>query len=413
MIAAIALFAFSAPAFVVGDDSRSWTVFADKVYTASGTPIDGGLIRVQDGKIAAIAPGSSAGSGDTALSVTAITPGMIDLSAHIDMGWRSVEQSSETPANLRVVDSLDPFDESWMRQARRGVTTVLASPPDDAVIGGLGIALKTAGDDSLAKRTVKADAVLRAAMGSQPSGRNHPPFGRPSDFYSRRPTTRMGVEWVIRDRFYEAQFSRKDPSRAFPGSQQLLEVLDGARPIAIQAWTTQDIRTAVFWKEEMEKEGFGHPKLIIDAAAEAWKEPQFLVRSGASVVLPPFPLQGRTGDGSFMAWDTAKLLNDMGVMLALSSHNGFSVETQLARQVGFAMRGGLPFDAALKAVTINPARMIGIEARVGSIEVGKDADLVLWNGTPFEATSRVVGVLIDGRLILDPRAHKNEQTDKK
>ena len=70
---------------------------------------------------------------------------------------------------------------------------------------------------------------------------------------------------------------------------------------------------------------------------------------------------------------------------------------------GFAMRGGLPFEAALEAVTINPARMIGIDDRVGSIEVGKDADLLLWNGKPFEATSRVIGVLLDGELVLDPR----------
>jgi hypothetical protein len=293
------------------------------------------------------------------------------------------------------------------------VTSVLASPPDDAVIGGLGVAMKTAGPDSFAARTIKADAVLRGAIGQQPSNRNHPAQGRPNDFYSRRPTTRMGVEWVLRDRFYEAAYSRKDASRAFPGSAELLSVLDGRRPFAIEAWTTQDIRTAVFWKEEMEREGFGRPRVFIDAAAEAWKEPQLLVRSGIGVVLPPFPLQGRTGDGAFMAWDTAKILNDMGVPIALSSHNSALPEARLARQAGYAMRGGLPFDAALRAVTIAPARMIGIEDRVGSLEVGKDADLVLWNGTPFEATSRVIGVLVDGRLILDPRLARTESSEKK
>jgi imidazolonepropionase-like amidohydrolase len=269
----------------------------------------------------------------------------------------------------------------------------------------MGVALKTAGPNSVAARTVKADAVLRCAIGSQPSFRNHPAFGRPDDFYSRRPTTRMGVEWELRHAFYDAATARQDPAaRATRGTPELIAALDGDRPLNIQAWTTQDIRTAVFLKEEIEREGLGHPRLILDACAEAWKEPQLLVRSGVAVVLPPFPLQGRTNEGSFMAWNTAKLLHDLGVPIALSSHGAVEPEFRLDRQAGFAMRGGLPFDAALAAVTIAPARMIGIQDRVGSLEAGKDADLVLWSGMPFEPTSRVIGVFIDGRCVLDPRA---------
>jgi imidazolonepropionase-like amidohydrolase len=395
------------------DESRSWTVFADKVYTAAGDPLAGGLIRVQDGKIAALTPGSSAGSGERALSVAAVTPGLIDLSARIDDGPMSVEQSDEAIPHLSASDGLDPFAEDWIRQAKNGVTCVMASTYDDAVIGGRSVALKTAGGKTFAERVVKADVALRAALGAQPSGRNHPPYGRPTDFYSRRPTTRMGVEWTLRDRFFEAAYSKQDPARAFPGSDVLLSVLAGERPIAIQAWSTQDIRTAIFWKEEMEREGFGRPKLILDAAAEAWKEPQLLTRSGVAVVLPPFPTQGRTGEGAFMAHDTAKMLSDLGVQFAFSAHNTTEKSAQLALQPGYAMRGGLSFDAALRAATIVPARLIGIDSRVGSIEVGKDADLVLWNGKPFEATSRVVGVLVDGRLVLDPRAKQQAQGEAK
>jgi imidazolonepropionase-like amidohydrolase len=142
---------------------------------------------------------------------------------------------------------------------------------------------------------------------------------------------------------------------------------------------------------------------VIDAAAEAWKEPQLLVRSHASVVLPPFPEEGRTDDGAFMAWNTAALLVAQGVPVALSAHGDSSPAGRLAMQAGYAMQGGLEFEQALAAVTINPARMLGVEARVGSLEVGKDADLVLWNGEPFQATSRVIGVIVDGALVLDPR----------
>jgi imidazolonepropionase-like amidohydrolase len=280
---------------------------------------------------------------------------------------------------------------------------VLVNPPDFGVIGGLGAVLKTAGPTGIAARRLKADAVLRGAMGSQPSMRNHPAFGRPEDFFSRRPTTRMGVEWELRKAFYDAAASADSEDRAYRGSDQVLAVLQGRRPLMLQAWTTQDIRTAIFFKEEMAAEGLGDVRLILDAAAEAWKEPEMLARSGAAVVLPPYPLDGRTGENSFMALDCAKLVHELGLPLALSAHGSSDPGARLDRQAGFAMRGGLPFKAALEAVTINPARMVGVDDRVGSIAVGKDADLVLWSGKPFETTSRVIGVVIDGRLILDPR----------
>jgi len=95
------------------------------------------------------------------------------------------------------------------------------------------------------------------------------------------------------------------------------------------------------------------------------------------------------------------------VTIALSSHGDSSPAGCLGMQAGYAMQGGLDFDQALAAVTINPARMLGAEERIGSLEVGKDADLVLWNGEPFQATSRVIGVIVDGALVLDPRPPKN------
>lgn len=387
------------------EDKSSWTVFADVLYTADGDQaIENASIVVQDGKIRAVTGGARPPSGDDALKAAAVTPGMIDLSPRVHDGFWSVEQSREIAADIRMANGLDPFDEDWMRQARSGVTTALASPPDENVVGGMSIAIKTAGGHDISKRTVKADAALRGSMGTQPSARNHPAGGRPTDFYSRRPTTRMGVEWEWRKAFYDAAAAKRDDARAFPGSEELGRVLDGEVPMIVQAWATQDIRTAVFLVEELEREGLGKARLIVDAAAEAWKEPQLLVRSGAAVVLPPYPSQGRTNDRAFYSLGTAAQLHELGVPIALSGHGASQVTERIDRQAGWAMRGGLPFDAALAAVTVNPARMIGIDDSVGTVEVGKDADLVLWSGKPFEAGSRVIGVLVDGRLVRDPRS---------
>ncbi len=391
----------NAPKAPAAEKSRTWTVHADQIFTANGAAIEGGFISVVDGKIAAIGPIPSRDRDkEGVLRVAAITPGLIDLSPNIDLSQNSVEQSDEITPHLRVADALDPYSLSFDRALRSGVTTVLCSPPDENVIGGLSVVVKTGGPGSIAKRTVKADAVLRGSFGSQPSRRNSPAFGRSRDFYNRRPTTRMGVEWEWRKAFYDAVVARQDAEQSFPGVEQLHAVLDGKLPLMVQAGPTQDVRTAIFLKEE-----FAIPNLILDQASEAWKEPDLLVRSGAAVVLPPFTWNGRVGfDRGFHAWNTALLLEESGVVFAFSGRDATDRDERLSVQPGYAMRGGLSFESALRAVTITPARMLGIENRVGSLEVGKDADLVLWSGRPFDFTSDVVGVMLDGDLVVDPRA---------
>lgn len=380
---------------------QSITVSTDVLYTGNGEARENMLVTIKDGKISSISPGRPA--GEDSLHVAAITAGMVDLSSRINGATRSVEETSEVTPHIRVADSLDLYDRAWDRQLRHGVTTVVSSPFDNNCIGGLSVALKTGGEPNLEARLVKADAALRGAFGSQPSSKNHPAFGRPTDFYSRRPTTRMGVEWIWRKAFYDALYAEGKQDRAFDGVEQLVAALNGELPVFAQAWATQDIRTAVYLKEEMAGEGKPGMRLIIDCGAEAWRELDFLVRTKTAVVLPPFPANGRTGDGSFFAGDAAAKLHEAGVPIALSSHNAMLPGGYLGDQAAYARRGGLPFDAALAAVTITPARMIGIDDRVGTVEVGKDGDLALWNGTPFELSSKVVGVVLNGELVIDPR----------
>jgi len=384
--------------------AQDWTIKAGRVYTAAGESIEDGVVGVSGGKISAVS-GGGGGSGDSVLECAAVTPGLIDLSVRIDTGAFSVEQSTETAVTADVADALDLFSYRWERELRSGVTTVLANPMDSDVLGGFGVVIKTGGEPTLAARLVKDEAVLRASMGSQPSAGNRIPRGsRPSSFYFRRPTTRMGVEWVFRKAFYDTLAARKDDERATTETRVIERALAGDLPVSVQAWATQDIRTAVYLKEE-----FQIPRLFVDAAAEAWKEPQLLARSGTGAVLPPFVFEGRPGvEDTFYAYDTAKVLHDAGVLIALSGHGAQDPAQRLNKQPGYAMRGGLSFDAALAAVTINPARMVGVEDRVGSIEVGKDADLVLWSGTPFEPSSGVIGVLLNGELVLDPRRSDSE-----
>lgn len=392
-LAGLALLGLALP----GEAQESWLVRAERIHTAAGDPIDGGVVVIADGKIRAVGPGS--GRGDDVIECAAVTPGLIDLSPDINTGLFGVEQSTETPVELNALDGIDPWSTGFARALEGGVTSVLLTAPDLAVIAGLGGVVKTAGDDRAA-RVVAREAVLRGALGSLPSVGNIPPRGTPPrSFYYRRPNTRMGVEWTLRKAFYDARAdvgSQGDPVTASRNAI-LRRCLAGELPLSVLAWTTQDIRTAVYLKEE-----FSIPRMFVASAAEAWKEPELLVRSGMGVVLPPWNFSGRTTDRAFHALDTAAKLHALGVPVALSG----SLDDRsygLARQPGFAMRGGLSADAALRAVTIVPARLAGVDGRLGSLEVGKDADLVLWSGPPFEPTSRILAVFVDGKLLVDNR----------
>jgi hypothetical protein len=143
-----------------------WTIRAATVHTVSGKAIENGVVHVEGKKIAAVGKG---GGGGDVLECAAVTPGLIDLAVQLDTGPASVEQSSETVARLAVADALDLFSFRWAPVLASGVTTALALPPDHDVIGGLGVVLKTGGEPTLAARLVRADAVLRGAIGSQPS----------------------------------------------------------------------------------------------------------------------------------------------------------------------------------------------------------------------------------------------------
>ncbi|HPF13430.1 MAG: amidohydrolase family protein [Planctomycetes bacterium] len=372
----------------------SGSVYADVLYTSTGKTFENVLVTFQDGRITTITPGAKV--DDQVPHGAALTAGMVDLSARVARSEASVEQTNEVEASLSVAGALDLFDPNWARLAATGVTTVLASPPDRNVVGGLSAILKTQGPTDIAERQLTGRSFLRGAMGDAPSSGNRPAWGAPNSIYNRRPTTRMGVEWEWRKAFIDAASAPDYPELEFPGADVFRAVLAGNVTLFVQAFTSIDIRTAVFLKEEMKREGFGDIQMWIDSGAEAWKDPQLLKRSNSGVVLPPFPADGYSGENSFMAWDVAKQMDELGIPFTLSAYGSFSLGSTLGDQAGRAMHGGLAFDKALAAVTLVPARVLGLEDRIGSVEVGKDADLVLWSGPPFELTSRVLAVWVSG-----------------
>lgn len=385
--------------------SADASIFVEVLHTSTGETLKDVHITVKDGRIETITAGTKAPEG--AVTGAVMTAGMIDLSPHITMANSAVEQTNELEARLSVAGALDLFSPTWKRLAKTGVTTVLVTPPDRNVVGGMCAILKTQGSTDLVKRQLNGQPFLRGAMGDAPSSGNRPAWGSPDSVYNRRPTTRMGVEWEWRKAFYDAAAAGEFPDLEFPGADVFRAVLAGNVTLFVQAFTVIDIRTAVFLKEEMSDQGFGDMNLWIDGGSEAWKDSQLLKRSGSGVVLAPFPADGRSSERSFMAWRVARDLAESGIRFTLSAHGSTTPGSTLGDQAGRAMHGGLKFQQALNAVTIEPARALGMEDRIGTIAVGKHADLVLWSGTPFELTSRISAVWVDGVRISQPTTEQN------
>ncbi|MDF1836784.1 MAG: amidohydrolase family protein [Planctomycetota bacterium] len=381
------------------------SIFVEVLHTSTGDTLKNVHVTVKDGRIDTITAGTKA--GENSVTGAVLTAGMIDLSPHITYANNAVEQTNELESRLSVAGALDLFSPTWKRLARTGVTTVLVTPPDRNVVGGMCAIMKTQGSTDLAKRQLNGQSFLRGAMGDAPSSGNRPAWGSPDSIYNRRPTTRMGVEWEWRKAFYDAAAAGEFPELEFPGADVFRAVLAGNVNLYVQAFAMLDIRTAVFLKEEMRDQGFGEMNLWIDGGSESWKDAQLLKRSGSGVVLAPFPASGRSNERSFMAWRVAKDLAEAGIPFTLSAHGGTRPGTTIGDQAGRAMHGGLDFQRALNAVTIEPARALGMEDRIGTSAVGKAADLVMWSGPPFELTSRILAVWVDGVLITPSTPQKN------
>lgn len=374
----------------------SWIVTADEIHTATGRIIESGFVRIGDGKITAVGRGKIAGD----FHVAAITPGLVEASSGVSIGQRSVEQDSESTPHVSVEEGLDLFSPRWERELRDGVTTACVSPDDRNVLGGLPVVVKTGGGQpTMEDRLLRARVAVRACMGGAPSSGNSPVFGTAFGMFNRRPTTRMGVEWVFRRTFYDALRARQDDDFTFEGVDTVHRVLDGELPLVIQAAPRQDLITALGLKSE-----FSIPNVIIDAASEVLPEEDAVVASGVALIFAPLRFDGTTVvERAQLPWNAPARMAELDVTFALSARSTGADDFNLALQPAHAIRGGLDAQKALEAVTIVPARMLGVDDLVGSIEQGKHADLVFWSGAPFEYTSSVTGVMVSGELAVDPR----------
>jgi imidazolonepropionase-like amidohydrolase len=362
------------------------------IYTAAGAPIPNGTIVLRGGKIAAIGASVATPAGARVIDVTGkvITPGMLDEHSHIGSAPTDL---NDFPMVIgpqhRILDALDLDDPDWKTAVSGGVTTVITGPGSGENISGQAIVIKTFGND-LATRIVREKGGVKWAMGPKSS--------------TRYPTTSMGVaaslrSYLIKTQEYMASLKRWDSSGkkgAAPardlGYEAMAEVLGGTNRVRAHVHAAPDVMTLLRLKDEF---GF---ELTLHHSTEAYKVASEIARRGVSAVV--LPLGPRIGVGEDALAGPA-ILWKAGVKIAMHTDHPVVNQKWLRLCAAIAMRYGLPEEEALKAVTINTAEIAHVADRVGSLVVGKDADLVVFDGPWYEPRSRVEMVFGDGRMIFD------------
>jgi imidazolonepropionase-like amidohydrolase len=362
------------------------------VHTAAGPPIENAVIVIRGDKIAAVGQNIAVPERAKIYDVRGktIIPGMMDNHSHIGANSADLNDSPVTigPEN-RFIDALNLDDPDWKEAVKGGVTTVVTGPGSGENVSGQAIVIKTFGTD-VDKRIINLRGGLKFAMGAKSN--------------ERYPSTTMGVAanlraYLIKTQEYMAAWKKwedggkkGDPPTRNLGYDAMAEVLNHKNRVRAHVHSATDVMTLLRLKDEF---GFD---LELHHSTEAYKvADEIAKRHVSAVVLPLGPRIGITEDamrGPYILWKA-------GVLISMHTDHPVINEKWFRLCAALAMHYGLPEEEALKALTINPATAARVADRVGSIETGKDADLVVMNGPWYEPRTRVDMVFGNGALIYD------------
>jgi imidazolonepropionase-like amidohydrolase len=371
-----------------------------RIETAAAAPIADGVLVIQGGKVVAVGPAGSVAipTGAQVRDVTGsvIMPGIVDTHSHL--GGIVNERSGPVQAELRVLDSVDSRDDGFRRALAGGITTANIMPGSGNVIGGQTIYLKL-------RRSVDIDDLyIRDAVGT-PTGGLKMANGTNPIGTAPYPTTRARTAAIARTEFIKArEYVEKieragdDVSKRPPRDlslETLAEVLAGKRVVHHHTHRSDDILTVLRLREEF---GF---KVVLQHVSEGWIVAEEIARAGVHCSIIDVDSPGGKLETRDVAWKTGGILEKAGVLVAFHTDDPIIDSRFFIRSAAYAIRGGMDRDAALRALTINPARMLDLGDRLGSIEPGKDADLVILNGDPFSVYTQVQETWVEGRRVFE------------
>lgn len=367
-----------------------------KIITMAGRPLEIGTVIADGGKIIGVHEGILIPPGSEMFDAAGmiVMPGMIDSHSHVGIveeiyreeGDDSNETTDPVTPHLRSIDAVNPMDLGFRDALAGGVTTLVTGPGSANIIGGEMVAMKTYG-------TVVDDMILRFPVGLKAALGENPKrsYGRDK----KTPATRMASAAIIREALIRGcEYLKKESPERDLKMESIGRVLRKEVPLRVHAHRADDIMTAVRIADE-----FGID-LIIEHCTEGHLVADRLADKKIPVVIGPVIANRAKVEMQGVTIETARVLAEKGVMFAIMTDHPVVPVQYLAVSAALAVKGGLSEEQALKAITIDAARILGLEKQIGSIETGKDADLVILDRHPLDIASRVKQVFINGRKLL-------------
>ncbi|MCF8001420.1 MAG: amidohydrolase [Halanaerobiales bacterium] len=374
-----------------------------KILTMADKEFEKGSILIKDNKIAKISEYIEIKDEYEVIDAEGciVMPGLIDAHTHLGIeedgiGWEGQdgnEMTDPVTPQLRAIDAVNPADNAIKEALKNGVTTIMTGPGSANVLGGESTVIKTAGN-TIDEMVLKNPAGLKTAFGENPK--------RVYNEQNKLPSTRMGIAAVLRENLMKAEdyIKEKETNEKEENHfnrdikmESLARVIKKEIPLKVHAHRADDIMTAIRIAKEFDID------ITLEHCTEGHKVAKEIAEADIPAVVGP-SMTGRVKvELSDLSFKTAGVLAEAGVKVALMSDHPVIPTKNATIYAALAIKGGLSEKEALKAITINPAEILKIDDRVGSIEEGKDADFVIFNGNPLDISTDIIKVIINGEVV--------------
>lgn len=375
------------------------------LYTAEGEPIENGFLTVEHQKITAIGSMGDFVPTDDAeifdLDGKRIYPGFIDAHTHVGMwddglgfeGDDGNEDSEPVTAALRAIDAINSFDRCFVEAHEAGITAVVTGPGSANPIGGMMAALKTTGG-RIDNMILKAPISMKMALGENPKSTYH---GRDESPITRMATAKLIREALTKAQRYTQSIDRAEDEDDLPefdaNCEALLPVIRGELPVHIHAHRRDDIFTGIRIAQEF------HLRYVLVHATEGYLCADELAACGVNIFSGPLLCDRSKPELVNLTPRSAGILDKAGIKTAIVTDHPETPIQYLPLCAGLAVREGMDYDSALRAITIVPAQILGLDERIGSLKAGKDADFSIFDSDPLTLAAKPLAVYIDGKAV--------------
>jgi len=384
-----------------------------KIMTMSGKNYDRGSILIKDKKIVEIGENINISSNEDCNVIDAencwVMPGIIEAHCHVGIqeerkgfeGNDCNEANDPITPYLRALDGINVMDSAFHTALSAGITGIMVGPGSSNVVGGQFVFIKTDGR-KIDDMTVLEPAAMKVAFGENVKTN-----------YNQKnvmPSTRMSVAALLREELFEAQKYNENKKNAMKNGDSFdevfrkecwLPVINREIPLKAHVHRVDDILTAIRIAKEF------NLKLTLDHCTEGHLIAEEIKECGFPAIVGPSLAIRNKIETQNADFKTAGILHKAGVKVAITTDHPVTRIQDLPICAGFAAREGLGIEEALKAITINAAEICNVSDRIGSIEIGKDADIAIFNGNPMEVFTKTMYTIIDGEIVYEAKDLKN------